>query len=66
MQRLKLRSKIDSWPLGLEADQEQLADLVGGQRQREFLFGEPGGKLARAGDFEGRRSVLAGAVGLFR
>jgi hypothetical protein len=33
--------------IGLEADQEEFADLVGGQRERELLLAEPGGELGR-------------------
>jgi hypothetical protein len=33
--------------IGVQADQEQLAGLVGGEGEREALLGQPGRELAR-------------------
>ena len=38
--------------IALQAQKEQLADLVGGQRDGKLLLGQPGKELARGGDFE--------------
>jgi hypothetical protein len=42
-------------PVRLQAEQEQLAGLVGGAGERQALLGQPGGELARGHQLEGRR-----------
>jgi hypothetical protein len=47
--------------LVLGADQEQLADLVGGDGQREVVLAQPGGEAGRGRDLVGRGAVAAAA-----
>ena len=39
----------------LEAQEEEFADLVGGEGERDFLLGQPGQHLTGGGDFQMRR-----------
>ncbi len=41
-------------PIGLQAQQEQLAGLVGGEGQAGLLLGQKAGELARSGELECR------------
>ena len=51
--------------VGLEAEQEELAGLIGGEGQGQPLLGHPGGELARGRDLEARFARrLAGCSGL--
>ena len=53
----KVRSKIESRPSGLQADQEELAGLIGGEGEARAGLRQPGGEQPRAGQFEPRSIV---------
>ena len=48
--------------VGLQADQEQLAGLVGGEGEARALLGEPREELAGGGDRKCRRAALCASV----
>ena len=52
MQRSSVRLNTASLPLAPDAEEEQLADLIGGEGEIDVLLGKPGVELTRGGELE--------------